>query len=76
MNRHNWTALPMPNEVISGVEKMKRDARNGVWFTNRNIDPLLDLDNESDDNNDENYVDDGASTDGDDKQLLNNDTME
>ena len=32
LNRNNWTALPMPNEVIDRVHKMARKARNGLEY--------------------------------------------
>ena len=36
---------------------MVRGARNGIWFTDRNNDPILEIDEDSDDDNDDNYVD-------------------
>ena len=45
---------------------MARGARYGIWFTERNNNPILEIDKYSDDNNDEDNVDDESSTESND----------
>ena len=42
---------------------MARGARNNIWFIDRNDNSILDMDEDSKDEEDEDYVDDRSSTD-------------
>ena len=63
LDRNNWTSLPMSNDIISRVEHMSRGARSGIWLTDRNNNPILEIDENSEDKEDEDYVDNESSTD-------------
>ena len=56
--KHDYTILPMPEDVIKCVNRMARKNRAGLHFSNRHNDP--DVENESDldsdESDDEDYV--------------------
>ena len=81
LNRGWWTILPMPNEVIDWVHRMARQehGNTGLLFEDRNHNPLVDPDDDGEDDStyhpdeddnhddDENGDDDGNDDDnGDD----------
>ena len=51
LNRGRWTSLPMPNEVIDRVHRMahQEHGNNGLLFEDRNHHPLIDPDDDRDD---------------------------
>ena len=73
LNRGRWTSLPMPNEVIDQVHRMacQEHGNNGLLFEDRNHNPLVDPDDDGEDdstyhpNKDDNSDDDDNGDDGD-----------
>ena len=76
INRHDWTALPMPNEVIQQVHHLAcyAKANKTLWFTNKHNEDLdvlyADLDSDEDDDLIGNYP---AATTGVDNEDSNSD---
>ena len=73
LNRGWWTSLPMPNEVIDRVHRMARQehGNNGLLFEDRNHNPLVDPDDDGEDNSTyhpdkDNNSDNDDNGDGDD----------
>ena len=54
LKRNSWASLPIPTDVVHWVENIARYAKKGVFFANRNN--ATTLDETSDNNNDEDYV--------------------
>ena len=75
LNRGRWTSLPMPNEVIDRVHRMacQEHGNNGLFFEDRNHNPLVDPDDDGEDDStyhpeeEDDDMDDGDDNeDGDD----------
>ena len=71
LNRGRWTSLPMPNEVIDRIHRMARQehGNNGLFFEDRNHNPLVDPDDDGE--NDSTYHpedEDDDMDDGDDNE--------
>jgi hypothetical protein len=68
LKQNHSTKLPMPHEVIDCVHRMahQQKANPGLVFADRNnvMDPM-DNPNDSDDSDDEMYIDDDSDNDGD-----------
>ena len=75
LNQGRWTSLPMPNEVIDRVHRMARQehVNNGLFFEDRSHNPLVDPDDDGQDDStyhpgdeDDDMDDDDDNEDGDD----------
>ena len=73
LNRGRWTSLPMPNEVIDPVHRMacQEHGNNGLLFEDRNHNPLVDPNDDGEDDStyhpeEDDNSDDDDNGDGDD----------
>ena len=75
LNRGRWTSLPMPNKVIDQVHRMARQehGNNGLWFEDRDHNPLVNPDDDGDDDSTYHPDEDDNGDDSDDDEDDNSD---